>query len=208
MVISSSLARSNDQPLLDATRSTTSSRIHARLLVKLIRDMPASTMPLGSGMRTQPHASHAALDAVPGGAALTAPGANHLRDEYNPLIPAAKAQWGQMAGTSDISLSESFLPTGSQPDGVRQQGKRLQVSQSRALESPSPKILLSRTGWRPTPRPPPMASPISAATDSARILRESFTAWVHWGRIGDHQLLEPRRADAGDRAPGQHHGVI
>src|SRR5712692_9206137 len=91
MVISSSPARSNDQLLVVASRWTTSRGLTRDCSEKSVRDTPVSTLPPGSGMRTQPHAHHAAFDAVPGGADVRA-GPNHLRVEYNPLIPAAKAQ--------------------------------------------------------------------------------------------------------------------
>src|SRR5438128_2049699 len=84
MVISSSPARSNDQSLVAAMRSTMSSGLTRACSLKSMRDIPVSTLPLGSRMRTPPHAHHAALDAVPGGA-LDRSAANHLRFEYKPL---------------------------------------------------------------------------------------------------------------------------
>src|ERR1700704_1744560 len=84
MVISSSPARSNDQSLVAAMRSTTSSGLTRACWLKSMRDIPVSALPLGSRMRTPPHAHHAALDADPGGA-VDRSGANHLRFEYMPL---------------------------------------------------------------------------------------------------------------------------
>src|SRR5882762_3446479 len=91
MVISSSLARSNDQPLIDATRSTTSRGFMRGCSEKLIKDMPSppcrSEWDAHSTAR-KPRRFGCGPPVEP----IDRSGANHLRVEYNPLIPAAKAQ--------------------------------------------------------------------------------------------------------------------
>src|SRR5467141_602332 len=93
MVISSSPARSNDQLLVVATRSTTSSGLTRDCSEKSVRDMPR-LHPCRSevGCAHRPHAHHAAWTRSPLVEPIERSGANHLRVEYNPLIPAAKAQ--------------------------------------------------------------------------------------------------------------------
>ena len=49
-----------------------------------------------------------------------------------------------------------------------------------------------------------MASPISVAIESTRMLGEALTAVGRLDRIGDHQLFEFRFVDPGDRAARQH----
>src|SRR5262245_29679040 len=82
MVISSSPARSNDQSLVVATFSTTSSGSPRCSVIISIRDIPLSTMPLGCGMRTPPHARHVPEGRGPGWELVDCSGANHFTHEY------------------------------------------------------------------------------------------------------------------------------
>ena len=50
----------------------------------------------------------------------------------------------------------------------------------------------------------PIASAIRDAIDSVRMLAASRTASVGLDRVGDDELLQPRAADAGGGAAGQH----
>src|SRR6266851_4385328 len=109
-------------------------RIHARLFGKADQGHAVSTMPLGSGMRTRPHASHAALDAVPRWSCLTAPGRITCESNITPLIPAAKAQSdGMKVKDWWISrLPDSVLHR----SGVRRQETASQASDVRLLPDP------------------------------------------------------------------------
>src|SRR5712691_1148742 len=118
-------------------------------------------MPLGRGPLVEP---------------IDRSGANHLRVEYNPLNPAAKAQLDRRT-VNDWWISgpaDSLLHRFSQGSGVRYryQESRIQESgtrvQSNRLETDSSVAVR------------PIASPISVAIDMTLMLEAVFTSSVGW----------------------------
>src|SRR5258705_6409037 len=95
MVISSSPARSNDQSLVVAIRSTTSSGLPRDCSEKSIRDMPGSTAArLWDAHAICTHATPLFLRRGPGGARLPLRGRITWRFEYKRLIPGDKVPLG------------------------------------------------------------------------------------------------------------------
>src|SRR5712691_7689217 len=123
-------------------------------------------MPLGRGPLVEP---------------IDRSGANHLRVEYNPLIPAAKAQLDRRT-VNDWWISgpaDSLLHRFRQGSGVRYRYQESRIRESGIQESGT-RVQSNRLETDSSVAVRPIASPISVAIDMTLMLEAVFTSWVGW----------------------------